>query len=69
MRVVNGKKMFSSKELSEMLDLAERTISKLRKEGLIRSAQIGRGLYTSEESLNDYLNGKTLLKPQPKGER
>lgn len=69
MRVVNGKKMFSSKELLEMLDLAERTISKLRKEGLIRSAQIGRGLYTSEESLNDYLNGKTLLKPQPKGER
>lgn len=62
MRVVNGIKMFSSKEVAELLDITERTLSKLRKEGLIRSVTLGKGAYTSEQSLTDYLNGLTLPK-------
>ena len=64
MRVVNGIKMFSSKEVAELLDITDRTLSKLRKEGLIRSVTLGRGSYTSEQSLTDYLNGMTLPKPK-----
>ena len=59
MKVVNGIKMFNSKELQELLGIGYATLTSLRKKGLIRSVNLGKGLYTSEESLADYLNGKT----------
>lgn len=66
MRIVNGIKMFNSKEVAELLGVTERTLSKLRKERLLRSVTLGRKSYTSEQSLTDYLNGMT--KPLPKTE-
>ena len=60
--------MFSSKEVAELLDVSERTLSKLRKDGRLRSVTLGRGAYTSEQSLNDYLNGLTLPKPKKETE-
>lgn len=64
MRVINGIKMFSSKEIKEMLDISDRTLTKLRKEGLLRSVTLSGRAYTSEQSLSDYLNGLTLPKPK-----
>lgn len=66
MRIVNGIKMFNSKELQELLGVSYNTLAKLRKSGQLRSARLGKSLYTSEQSLTDYLNGVT--KPQPKTE-
>lgn len=69
MQIVNGIKMFSSTEVAELLGVTERTIGKLRKDGLLRSVKLGKGAFTSEESLNDYLNGKTLPKPRASREK
>lgn len=58
MRVINGIKMFSTAELRELLGVTDRTISIMRTNGLLPYTRIGRGLYTSEEALAEYLNGK-----------
>ena len=59
MKVINGIKLFSSQEIAELLGTTERTLSNLRRKGLLRCVRIGRNTYLSEESLNDYLNGRT----------
>lgn len=59
MRVINGIKMFNTKELKELLGVTDRTISLMRTNGVLPYTRIGRGLYTSEEALAEYLNGKT----------
>ena len=68
MRQINGIKMFSSKEIRELLGISVQALSGLRRKGLIRSVRMWGELYTSEQSLNDYLNGLTLPKPTAKGE-
>lgn len=63
MKVVNNIKMFSTDEVCELLGVSRATLGRYRKEGKIRSVSLaGNGLYTSEESLSDYLNGKTKPK-------
>ena len=59
MKVINEVKLFSTKELSNLLGVSERTISIMRTNGVLPYTRIGRGLYTSEEALAEYLNGKT----------
>ncbi len=59
MRVINGIKMFSTEELQKLLGVTSRTISIMRTNGILPYTRIGRGLYTSEEALAEYLNGKT----------
>lgn len=66
MRVVNGIKMFNTKELQDLLGVSYSTLAKLRKSGQLRSVHLGKSCYTSEQSLTDYLNG--ITKPQPKTE-
>lgn len=56
---VNGIKLYSSKELQEMLGVSSYTITKYRNLGLLPYTNVGRARYTSEEALKDYLNGKT----------
>lgn len=59
MKIVNGIKMFSTTELSKLLGVTTRTISLMRLKGLLPYTQMGRAIYTSEQALSDYLNGKT----------
>ena len=59
MKVINEVKLFSTKELSNLLGVSERTISIMRTNGVLPYTRIGRGLFTSEEALAEYLNGKT----------
>lgn len=58
MKVIDGLKMYSTKEVCELLGISVLTLYKYRANGMIRSVNIGKGKYTSEESLRDYLNGK-----------
>lgn len=51
--------MFSTAELQELLGVSSRTISIMRTNGVLPYTRIGRGLYTSEEALAEYLNGNT----------
>mgnify|MGYP002350337554 FL=1 len=59
MKVINEVKLFSTKELSNLLGVSERTISITRTNGVLPYTRIGRGLFTSEEALAEYNNGKT----------
>lgn len=59
MKIINGIKMFSTAELCELLGVTSRTISLMRQRGVLPYTQLGRGLFTSEQALADYLNGKT----------
>ena len=59
MKVVNGIKLFDSGELMELLGVTYRTLSIMRKKGVLPYTRIGRACYTSEDSLADYLSGKT----------
>lgn len=59
MKVINDVKLFSTKELSNLLGVSERTISIMRTNGVLPYTRIGRGLFTSEEALAEYLNGNT----------
>ena len=71
MKIVNGMKLFSTAELCDLLGVTSRTISLMRKKGLLPHTQIGRAIYTSEQALSDYLNGKTteiLRKERAKAE-
>lgn len=62
MKVINGVKLFTKKEVAELLGVTETTIINYRKKGLA-STTIGRRIYISEDALTAYLNGET--KPQP----
>lgn len=58
MKEINGLKMYTSQELCELLGITHYALTNLRRKGLIRSVYVGRGKYTSEEALREYLNGK-----------
>lgn len=60
MKEIQGLKMYDSAEVCEMLGISGQTLYRLRRDGLIRSTRIGRGKYTSEECMRDYLNAKTI---------
>ncbi len=59
MKVINGIKMYSTRELCDLLGVSSASITAMRNKGLLLSTRIGKGKYTSEHSLADYLNGKT----------
>lgn len=54
---IKNVKLYDTEELAALLNVSKPTISKLRKNGLIKYTRIGKKLYTSEQALNDYLNG------------
>lgn len=59
MRTIQGVEMYSTKEVSEIIGVTCYTVSQLRKRGLIKSVRLGRVLYTSNDSIQDYLRGRT----------
>lgn len=56
---IDGIKMYTSKELAELTGVSLPTITKWRRKGLITSVWIGKKKYTSEQSLRDFLTGRT----------
>lgn len=71
MKIVNGMKLFSTPEVCELLGVTGASVSRMRKKGLLHSIRMGRAIYTSEQALSDYLNGKTteiLRKERAKAE-
>lgn len=57
MKEIQGMKLYTTEEVAEMLGCSTATVSKLRKTGKLRTSQVGKRLYSSEEAIKDYLNG------------
>ncbi len=54
---INGVKLYDSSELATMLNVSRVTIGRLRKRGKLKFTRVGKKLYSSDQALNDYLNG------------
>lgn len=59
MKEINGIKLYTCNELSELFGVSPQTIYKYIRQGNIVNTRIGRSLYVSEQNIIDYLNGKT----------
>ena len=58
MITIDGIKLYTRQELAQMLNVGESTIGSYHRKGTLRYVMIGKRLYTSEEALKDFLNGK-----------
>ncbi len=58
MLVIDGLKLYDRKELAAMLNVGVSTIGNYHKKGDLRKVTIGKKVYSSEEALRDFLNGK-----------
>jgi Helix-turn-helix domain len=58
MLVVDGIKLYTRAELASMLNVGLATISNYHRRGELRKVTIGKRVYSSEEALRDFLNGK-----------
>ena len=58
MLVVDGIKLYDRGELAAMLNVGITTIANYHKRGELRKVMIGKRVYSSEEALRDFLNGK-----------
>lgn len=66
MKIINGKKLYDSKEVCALLGITGITLTSYRKRGLIKAVQIGRGKYSSEDDIQKFLDGVTGTKSKGK---
>lgn len=59
MKEINGVKLYTKKELAELLGVCEGTIGTYLRKGNINKTKIAGIVYISEQSLLDFLNGRT----------
>lgn len=55
MKVVLGVKLYSLKEVGELLEVQPATVSKYIQQGKLKARVIGGAKYVSEENLKDFL--------------
>lgn len=65
---VGDLKLYEVKELSELLNIQERTIRKLLREGTLKAKKLARKWYVSEESLKEYFSQDDPGKDKSKGD-
>lgn len=58
MLVVDGLKLYTRKELASMLNVGVTTIMNYQNRGELRSVKIGKAIFSSEEALREFLNGR-----------
>ncbi len=63
---VGDLKLYDVKELADKLQIQERTIRKLFREGKLKGRKLARRWYVSEDSLKDYFSQEEDLS-QPEG--
>jgi excisionase family DNA binding protein len=62
MKIINGMKLYSTRELADLLGVSYTTILKYIRDGKIIKTKIGHSAYVSEDNIIDYLNGRTELR-------
>lgn len=58
MLVVDGLKLYTRKDLASMLNVGLSTIMNYQRRGELRSVKVGKAIYSSEEALREFLNGR-----------
>lgn len=58
MKEINGIKLYDTSEVAELFNVTASTIANIRRKGLLPAVRVGKMLYTSEQSIKDYLNGR-----------
>jgi len=61
MKTIEGVKVYSLPEVSELLDITYPTVRKYVKEGKIRSRRVGRNYLITGEAIRNFLNGEIPL--------
>ena len=61
MKTIEGVKVYSLIEVSELLDITYPTVRKYVKEGKIRSRRVGRNYLVTDQSIRNFLNGEIPL--------
>ena len=61
MKTIEGVKVYSLLEVSELLDITYPTVRKYVKEGKLRSRRVGRKYLVTGESIRSFLNGEIPL--------
>lgn len=65
---VGDLKLYDVKELASLLDIQERTIRKLLREGRLKARKLARKWYVSEDSLKEYFSQQeSQPHPHPEG--
>ena len=59
MEIINGKKMYDVNEVSQITSIFVRTVEKYLRSGKMHGLKIRGRWFVSEQSLNDFLDGKT----------
>lgn len=54
---IKGVKLYDTQELCNLFGVTPQVIGKYRKKGLLNATRVGRKMYTSEDSIRNYLNG------------
>ena len=58
MKTIEGVKVYSLLEVSELLDITYPTVRKYVKEGKLRSRRVGRRYLVTGEAIRGFLNGE-----------
>lgn len=66
MKVINGKNVYSLKEVADMLGMSYQTAGKYVRRGLLPATRIGRQVAVTEESLFRWLNAETADRDRSK---
>jgi len=55
-KIIGDLKLYDVEELSELLDIQDRTIRQILREGKLKGRKLARKWYVSEESLREYFS-------------
>lgn len=66
MKEVNGVKLYTTKEVAELLGSSLYFVQSRIKKGFLSSVRISRNIYVSEEGLTAYLRG-SIAEPKKQG--
>jgi len=61
MKTIEGVKVYSLPEVSELLDITYPTVRKYVNEGKLRSQRVGRSYLVTDESIRNFLNAENNL--------
>ena len=61
MKTIEGVKVYSLIEVSELLNITYPTVRKYVNEGKLRSQRVGRKYLVTDESIRSFLNGRYRL--------
>lgn len=69
MKEINGVKLYTIDDLSELLGVSKQSVLLYIRKGYMRKTKISYQNYVSEQNLLDYLNGRSYPQPRRRAEK